>query len=211
MSLALKVVGGVAAVAAVVGIAHVAMAASEPDTIPQTLRVQIAKALAGADPDQMRALATSLRQQGYSAQATSLENAAAEVEQGIKAAGGKALPAPRKSGSPAKPAQRSLAGKVALAYTGATKYKEGAEAQNLLKVFQQEEKTRGFYQGNIDGLYGAKSALALAFDHGIVPPTPLYWPKKDEAGAKRAYAAKLLTKVQKDPQRAEEWQAAARV
>lgn len=211
-----KVLVSLGVVGAIVGVVQYAHAASEPDATP-AIRQQVTKALASADPAVMRKLATSLRQQGYTEQAKSLETAATEVERGIKGAGGaaaavgkvkKALGAGAKV-SPAHSPQRSLAGQVALAFTGAKAGSEGQAAQELLKRFQREEVTRKFYVGNIDGLYGPKSALALAFDHGIVPPTPLYWPKANMAAAKVAYAAKLNSKAAKDPQRAEEWHQAA--
>lgn len=215
MSAVLKVVLGLGVIGGIFGVAHLAQAATEPAVTP-AVRDSVAKALASADPDVMRRLATSLRQQGYTAQAKSLESAASDVERGIKGAGGKLrVPGKAKPGGagralpPAHSAQRSLAGQVALAFTGAQSGKEGASAQELLKRFQREEVTRGFYVGNIDGLYGPKSALALANDHGIVPPRPLYWPKANAAAAKAAYAAKLNAKAAKDPQRAEEWHAAA--
>jgi hypothetical protein len=72
-----------------------------------------------------------------------------------------------------------------------------------------QEKVRGFYVGNIDGLYGPKSALALANDQQIVPPKPLYYAKKDPKAARDAYVSALLAYAAKDPQRREEWQAAA--
>lgn len=223
MSLALKIGIPLVAVGAIFGIAHVAFA-DTPEVLPEALQVQVSRVLQSADPEAMRALASKLRRQGYSGQAKSLESAADEIERAIKSAQppgaapqlaanvshavtstGLLMPGKR------KPKARSLAGQVALAFTDVTPGSEDAAAKNLLRQFQTQEKTRGYYVGNIDGLYGPKSALALANDHNIVPPKPLYWPKASAAASKASYVAKLESLANADPQRAEEWRQAAQV
>lgn len=224
MSLALKIAIPVAAVGAIFAVAHVAMATPVAEVLPEALQAQVSRALKSADPDAMRKLATSLRSRGYPGQAKSLEDAADEIQKAIQSAEpagvvprlkGKVRQAVTATGLVMPAAKsvsmRSLAGQVALAFTGLTPGNETAADKALLKRFQTEEAARGFYRGNIDGLYGPKSALALANDHNIVPPRPLYWPKTNVAASKAAYVAKLDSKANADPQRAEEWRQAAQV
>lgn len=111
--------------------------------------------------------------------------------------------APAASPSP----ERQLAARMA---SNLTTSPAGREDQNLVRVFQTQEKARGHYVGNIDGLYGPKSALALATDFGIVPPKPRYWPKNNKVKAKQDYANALLGFAARDLPRQEEWSAAAR-
>ncbi len=204
----------VTAIGAVVGLASVAHAKHGPAQVgpmPDGLKKKIAAALAGAEPEAMRRLAASLRSEGYPAQASSLENAANAIEAKIRATPNvtKENVHPKAERQPVSSDERKLAGRVALAFTGKTAGTEGADAQTLLKRYQEIEKARDFYKGNIDGLYGPKSALSLALDHQIVPPLPLYWPKKNMPGVKQNYRANLRQLAQGDPQRAEEWNQAA--
>src|SRR6266496_304638 len=223
MSTLLKIGASFFAIGAVLGIAHVAMSApSAPEVLPEALQAKVQRVLQSADPDSMRSLASSLSSQGYPGQAKSLEEAADEIERAIKSAQpagalpqvqGKVRRAVTSTGllMPGRKEinHKSLAGQVALAFTDVQAGNEGPSAQGLLRQYQQQEVGRGYYKGNIDGLYGPKSALALANDQGIVPPRPLYWPKTNVAASKAAYVAKLDTKANADPQRAEEWRQAA--
>src|ERR1041385_3865603 len=130
MSLALKIGGSVLAIAAVFGIAHVAMAEPAREVLPEALQAKVTRVLQGADPEAMRALASSLRSQGYSGQAKSLDDAADEIERAIKTAQ-PAGAVPKLQGKvrrvvtstgllmPGKKEvdPKSLAGQVALAFT----------------------------------------------------------------------------------------------
>jgi peptidoglycan hydrolase-like protein with peptidoglycan-binding domain len=60
------------------------------------------------------------------------------------------------------------------------------------------------------GAYNRETAEALV-PFGIVPPKPFYWPQKGSIRAKVRYRAALLEQAQRDPQRADEWRAAAQV
>lgn len=78
------------------------------------------------------------------------------------------------------------------------------EDKQLVKAFQAQEKLV------VDGLYGPKSALALA-RHGIVPPRPRYWTTKTMKTDKVDYAAAMLRFALVDPARAADWTAASKV
>ncbi len=203
------VVGGLVAVAtmghAAAGPAH--LSAGKP--MPDALKKSVDSALQSADPIVMRGLAAKVRQLGYAGQAASLEAAALAIEQAISGTPPAARAGTTRAALPAPGSERELAGRVALLYTGARAGSEGKEAQDTLRRFQTLETRRGFYKGNVDGLYGAKSARALASDHHIVPPVPLYWPRKEPEVTKRDYRALLQKLAQRDPQRAEEWNRAA--
>jgi len=191
--------------------------------VPPAVVQQVAAAIKTGDPAVMRDVAAVVRKAGYAAQATSLEGAASELEAAIKGtpatrAGrtadpaqgrGKLNPAPRADST----AARRQAGQVAqlLASMTLAEARASAAVKSAVSDFELLERSRGFYIGNIDGLYGPKAALALATDHGIVPPHPLYWPKKDPKGAKAVYQSQLARFASADPQRREEWQQAMHV
>lgn len=191
--------------------------------VPQRVVDAVAAAVRSGDPTVMRSVAGTLRNEGFAAQATSLEDAAAELANAIKGTPaakpgkaqqpvtgrGKLNPAPRADSSSA----RRQAGALAQLLSSMTlaEARGSSAVQAAVKDFQLMEKQRGQYVGNIDGLYGPKSALALASDHGIVPPHPLFWSKKDPKGAKAAYQAQLARFAAADPQRREEWNQAAHV
>jgi hypothetical protein len=80
----------------------------------------------------------------------------------------------------------------------------GSEDRTLLRAFQAQEGLRP------SGVYGLRTAEALAVNYGIVPPAPRYWGRRGDpdAGTKVAYNAFLETFAQRDPQRAEEWRRA---
>ncbi len=194
---------------------------SSSGSVPKTVVDAVARAIKSGDPEVMHDVATSLRKQGYAQQAASLESAAKELDGAInatpRATPGRALlpgrgginPAPRADSSSA----RKLAGQLAQLLSSMALPQARADAFVKASVtdYQNQERRRNFYVGNIDGLYGPKSALTLAQDHGIVPPRPLYWPKKDPAGAKSVYRAQLARFADADPQRREEWQQAMHV
>lgn len=195
-------------------------AANKP--VPEAVVRAIAAAVKTGDPNVMRDVAATIRKQGFSAQATSLENAANELAAAIastpEAKPGKVLmpvagpgagrvnPAPRADST----AARRTAGALAqlLSTLAPAEARTSSAVADTVREYQQQEKQRGFYKGNIDGLYGPKSAITLALDHGIVPPPPLMWPRKDAAGAKNVYRAQLQKFADADPQRREEWQQA---
>lgn len=193
------------------------------DTVPERVVKAVAAAVKSGDPTVMRSVATTLRNEGFPKQAASLEDAANELANAIKGTPaakpgkaqqpvtgrGKLNPAPRADSASA----RRHAGTLAQLLSSMTlKEARGSTAvQSAVKDYQLLEKQRGHYVGNIDGLYGPKSALTLAQDHGIVPPHPLYWPKKDVKGAKAVYQSQLAKFAAADPQRREEWNQAAHV
>jgi hypothetical protein len=180
-------------------------------------------ALLSGDPQKMRQVAAEVEAAGYKPQADSLRAAAATVEATIKGTPpvqpppGVVQTPPLISLPPAVAANaggggndvaKSLAGRLALHLSSVAK---GSEDKSLVTAFQNQEKGRGFYVGNLDGLYGPKSALALAKDYGIVPPKPYYWPKNSMAASKKAYNQALLAIGAQDAPRAEEWAQAANV
>lgn len=183
--------------------------------IPAALVKQINAAVDSADPVLMRKTAATVRQSGFPVAANSLEAAALAVEQAMadtpatRAGLPKVNPAPKADNA----AARALAGRLAQLLSGQSlaEARGSADVKSLVTAFEAQEKARGFYVGNIDGIYGPKAALALAKDHGIVPPHPLYWPKKDPNAAKQAYKVALSAYVAADPQRAEEWTQALNV
>jgi len=211
------------------GLAWWAFADHKPDgaaadgSVPKRVVDAVAAAVKSGDPTVMRSVAGTLRTEGFAKQAASLEDAAAELANAIKSTPkaqpgkaqqpvtgrGKLNPAPRADSTSA----RRQAGALAQLLSSMTlKEARGSTAvQAAVKDYQLLEKGRGHYVGNIDGLYGPKSALTLASDHGIVPPHPLYWPKKDVKGAKAVYQAQLAKFAAADPQRREEWNQAAHV
>ncbi len=191
--------------------------------VPASVVASVAAAIKSGDPAVMRSVAATVRDAGYDAQAGSLEGAAKELEAAIKgtphARAGKAAPAVkgRDKVNPApradSAAARRQAGALAQLLTSLTlgQARASQEVNAAVKDFQLAERDRKFYVGNIDGVYGPKTALVLAQDHGIVPPHPLYWPKKDPKGAKAVYQSQLSRFASADPQRREEWQQAMHV
>jgi len=186
--------------------------------VPPAIVKAIAAALKSGDPTVMHAVAVKLRSEGYAQQAASLESAAKELQAAINATPASAPgrrterslnPAPRAD----DPDARRQAGQLAQLLSGMSpaEARTSDVVQAAVKDFQLLERARKFYVGNIDGLYGPKSALVLAQDHGIVPPQPLFWPKKDKPGSQANYRAQLARFADADPQRREEWQQAMHV
>jgi peptidoglycan hydrolase-like protein with peptidoglycan-binding domain len=99
------------------------------------------------------------------------------------------------------PADRSLAAKFAQHLFNV---KPGDEDRDLVSMFQ---RAHGL---NDTGSYGPGTALALV-PYGIVPAKPFYWPRKGLLRAKASYRVTLLEQSNRDPQRADEWAAAANV
>jgi hypothetical protein len=215
------IIGGLA----LAGAAALLLSSGHDDSkpVPASVVASVAAAIKSGDPSVMRSVAATVRKQGFPAQATSLEGAASELEAAIKSTphttAGKAAPAVKGRGqvNPApradSTAARKQAGQLAQILSSMTlaEARGSATVQQAVKDFQLLERERKFYVGNIDGLYGPKSALVLARDHGIVPPHPLYWPKKDTKGAKSVYQSELARFANADPQRAEEWRQAMHV
>lgn len=99
------------------------------------------------------------------------------------------------------PADRSLAARFAQhVFTVAP----GDEDRELVAMFQ---RAHGL---NDTGSYGPGTALALV-PYGIVPAKPFYWPRKGLMRVKAQYRVTLLEQSKRDPQRADEWAAAANV
>ncbi len=207
---------------------------------PQDLLEAEAQALASGDPVRMRQVADQVEARGFPAQAKTMREAAIAVQTTISSTppAGMSNPTANSVGIPqinvvktaaGVPAQQipaiqvtvpanappadsvtnKLARAMALDLMSAA---PGRENRTLVSQYQTQEKSRGFYVGNIDGLYGPKSALALMNDQNLVPPTPRVWPKANPAAAKSTYKAALFQRSTQDPPRAEEWiQAAAAV
>lgn len=215
------------AAAGIAAFASTAKAKPPAKEMPDALVQKVSLALESADPTVMRKTAAQVKAAGFPEQAASINEAADDIEAAIKktqiinpqgAAGSTVVSSPGvptgtvpKVGTPVTTAQESaervLAGKVALMLTNSTK---GSENKELVRVYQLQEQKRGFPVGIADGLYGAKTALSLAKDHGIVPPKPYYYPK-NPAPTKTTYRNELMTIAASDPARAEEWSKAAQV
>jgi hypothetical protein len=119
-----------------------------------------------------------------------------------------AMPTPTAAPTPAADPNRLRAEALALKMKFAVK---GKEDKATVKEFQTVERLP-----RTDGSYGSETATALADRYGIVPPKPLYWGKKGGdyqtlLKDKQQYSAHLLVLAQNDPQRADEWRAAAKV
>ncbi len=99
------------------------------------------------------------------------------------------------------PADRSLAARFAQHVFNVA---PGDEDRELVEMFQ---RAHGL---NDTGSYGPGTALALV-PYGIVPAKPFYWPRKGLMRAKAQYRVTLLEQSKRDPQRADEWAAAANV
>lgn len=189
--------------------------------VPSTATLAaIQAALLSADPAKMRAEADDLDRQGFKEQAATLRVAADTVEKAMAAApvvvtgqpGVPTIPTPQSAPVPqvvvpqVDPA-RALAASLNLHLAASSK---GRENKALVTQYEQQEQLRGKYAGKIDGLYGPQAALSLATDFGIVPTKPFYWPV-NPTPAKNAYRKALLAFASQDPQRAQEWAAAANV
>lgn len=187
--------------------------------VPESVVRAVAAALKSGDPSVMRSVASTIRSDGFAPQAASLEDAASELEAAIKGTPqakpgqaqypmgrGKPNPAPRADDAQARRNAGALA--QLLASMSSSDARGSAAVKQAVTDYQRQEVARGFYQGNLDGLYGPKTALSLATDHGIVPPCPLYFSKKDPKGARAAYVAQLARFADADPQRREEWEQA---
>jgi hypothetical protein len=117
---------------------------------------------------------------------------------------------PVTSTTPATNGGRALAADMAKALRTAKKGTT-SEPRALVQAFQTQERLE-----QTDGSYGFETAMALADRYGIVPPKPFYWGKKGgpaslPAKQKQTYSAHLLVLASQDPQRADEWRAAAKV
>lgn len=197
---------------------HKPASGAKAGPVPKAIVDAIARAVKTGDPGAMHQLAGTIRAQGFAEQADSLERAATELDSVIKSTpaavpgrqqvpvsgkGSRVNPAPRAD----DPKARRQAGQLAQLLSSMTlaEARSSAAVKTAVTDYELLERARGFYVGNIDGLYGPKAALTLATDHGIVPPHPLYWPKKDKAGAKAVYVQNLQRFSAADPQRREEW------
>lgn len=205
---------------------------------PELIR-EIQAAIATADPSVIRKTADKVEKAGYPAQAASMRAAAVAIETSLATTPGLPTPSnplplpntrppvvittpgqsepifplpniPGNGGvvTPTTTDEQRLAGRMALDLATA---RVRGEDKALVTAYQAQEKNRKFYVGNLDGLYGPKTALALANDQHIIPPKPRYWPKNNMPKAKAEYKRALLEWAQKDASRAEEWVAAAQV
>lgn len=79
----------------------------------------------------------------------------------------------------------------------------GKEDAVLVKRFQTDSKR------TVDGKYGMGDALHIANTFGAVPPTPLYWPKKDTAKALKTWQQEMARLALQHPDKAEGFRFAA--
>lgn len=193
----------------------------------------IANVIATGDAGKIRTAAAQYRAQGKQAEAAGLEAAANAISNAGQ-------PIPKVSSAPSTnpkqielppmvvqstklppvaPGQMSedprkvLASKTALALKLAGPKAKGTakEPKELVRQFQTQEQL-----ARLDGSYGSETGLALAKRYGIVPPVPYYWGKKGGdyrtlTADKSQYKAELAKMAVADPQRRDEWTAAARV
>ncbi len=110
------------------------------------------------------------------------------------------------------PADRAVASQVVINQAAKPKWQDD---RTLAASFQSRESAAGRYKniltgapGVVDGLYGPGTAIDIAENFGIVPPSPKYWPK-NPAPALAAYKSRLMTLAAQDPARASEWVQAA--
>jgi len=188
---------------------------------PEELQRRVAEAVKTADSGIMRKVADELERLGATVAAAELRRLADEVDRG------KAPVSPPTSSPPAEPPsppprappptappaspppfvppalpftplpppshdpqKLARAQTLALHLGSVRKYKED---RSKVKAFQVQEGLKA------DGLYGANTALALAY-YGIAPPTPFYWPQKGAQTAKDAYVAELAARATKAEQ-----------
>lgn len=219
MSKLLKIgLASAAAIGLFFGLTNESHAATNAPVPPKDIQAKINAAIGSADPHTIRIAASQVEAAGFPIQADSMRRAAndieAEIRRTLPVKPGAISPLGVKpvTGTPVKTQAdqnaRTFAGKVARMLTERSK---GREDRAMVRTYQIQEQQRGQPVGAADGLYGAKTALTLAQDHGIVPPKPMYWPKATESAAKINYAAELLAIGARDPSRLEEWQAAAKV
>lgn len=206
---------------------------SDQAGFPADLLNAEAQALASGDPVKMRQVADQVEARGFPAQAKTMRDAANAVGQTIASTppAGTSAPTATSVGIPQINTVQTAAGVPAQAIPAiqvpvpanpppqedATKLlarqlvlnmlatAPGKENRALVSAYQTQEKSRGFYVGNIDGLYGPKSALALMNDQNFVPPTPRVWPKANPTASKATYKAALMARAAADRPRAEEW------
>lgn len=153
----------------------------------------VADALASGNADHMREIAKQLLQEGFVAQAASLEQAAslASAKSAMRGA---------TKGTPSSKKDRALA--LSTMLTRAPKYKEDRE---MVRLFQQDNPPL-----KVDGFYGPKTAGVVA-DYDVIPPKPVYWSRKTGTADKSAYRVKILEKAAQDPVRFDAWKEAANV
>lgn len=99
------------------------------------------------------------------------------------------------------PPDQALASRLAFNLSTTSR---GQEDRELVRVFQAHNGLKA------SGMYNASTGAMLAERYGIVPPTPRYWTDTHTRRSKANYRALLLRLGDADPQRAEEWQQAAR-
>jgi hypothetical protein len=95
--------------------------------------------------------------------------------------------------------RRALAARVVVELLTAS---PGQEPKELVHAFQAQEGLKA------SGYYNPSTAFALTA-YGFIPPAPLYWPKTGQQRARANLAARYRELAAGDPQRAEEWKAAA--
>lgn len=222
---AVLVGGGVVAVLALAGTSR---QSAEARTVPPTQEIldRIVGAVASQNPQVMRREAESLERIGYRIQAEELRRAAdltADIQRATDpspTAGVEGDPPQLRDRAPSMPQPFSplpgvlpeevidpevdpLRIQAQALLLNLEKYPLGQEDRRLVADFQRNNGLRG------SGNYTPATALALAEMYGLAPPVP-YWPAKGRKRAKAAYRAKLLALAARDPQRAEEFEAAVR-
>ena len=208
----------------VFGRSSTASAAPRPQPLPSTLTVQdrMAAAIATNNYTAIMNEAAKLRSEGHTDAANALQAAAAEMA--TRGPGGPAMQAAQNYGrSPGQPTgtpapipstipvvtvpvtttqptdpgfgeRKARAERFGLYISTAAKL----NADPQVKAFQLQEGL------TVDGLYGPKTAVALA-SYGVIPRKPLYWSRNNWGEQKTAYQATMLDYARKDPARAQQW------
>lgn len=202
-----------------------ASAKSKPKTAAD-YQSRIAAAISAGDHAELYRIADEMHRAGLAVEAQALRNTAQGLEALSKTAppGAPVIapspavpnppivvppvivpsPVPLPAGvpiTPAEQARRTLAQQLAVNLRNTSVYNED---RGLVKRFQLQEALKQ------DGLYGPRTAEAL-IRYGIVPPRPRYWAKKTVSAEKTAWRALMNAQATRDPARAADWHAAAKV
>lgn len=191
--------------------AGVAQAMAAPAQAAQAAITAGTNALAaGASPQQALAAAQSAAVMAAAPAVNAIVASAATGQPPVAPMPQPPMAQPTTATTPASNVGKQLAADLAKALLTAKKG-TSSEPRALVQAFQTQERLE-----KTDGSYGMETALALADRYGIVPPKPLYWGKKGgppdlPQKEKASYSAHLLVLAAQDPQRADEWRAAAKV
>jgi peptidoglycan hydrolase-like protein with peptidoglycan-binding domain len=179
---------------------------------------RVVEAVRTGDPDVMRRLATELEAEGYTEQAMNLRRAAdvaawLNPRPGTPVTAGDPLRAPRVP-RPWSPLPGLVEPMVVMPELDPARLEAQAVVRELSRAApgkEDRELVRRFQGRNglkASGNYTPATAMCIAEEYALVPPTP-YWPTNGRVKAKANYKARLLAIAARDPQRAEEFRRAA--